>query len=1039
MKNGYANKFLILLLLLCMSAQLRAEVTERIIKGRVTSSDGELLPGVNVVIKGSETGTITDMDGKYSIAVPEKNVTLVFSYIGFMSEEIEITNQTVVDVVLVPSIKTLTDVVVVAYGKVKKSDLTGSVASVRADELKTTATASFDQALQGRAAGVVVTQTSGQPGGQASIRIRGISSIDAGNEPLYVIDGMLVSTDNLVGTFTQGPRISPLASLNPNDIESMEILKDASATALYGSRATNGVILITTKRGKEGQGSINFETSYGMQQIANKLDVLNAEEFGTFYNQVMANSGQPPKFIPEALGEGTDWQNEIFRTAPMYNAQLTFSGGDKTTSYAVGVGYFNQEGIIINSSFDRYNFRANLDRNVSKKLKVGNSLSYSYITNNGQFTGSQGTFSPTIVGQAILFNPYLPVYNPADVQHHGYTFQNDGNIAIGNPVAEARHTENRSYSSRILGNVYARYEIVKGLEFKSTLGIDNMNAKDNNYTPNWIKRSEDLGIISQGTSSFLTWLNENTLTYIREFNRNHTIDFLIGSSIQKSRSESLNAYIFRVNDGRTSYHNLGVGEEPQRPGNSEDQWQMLSYLGRLNYKFKDKYLLTLTGRWDGSSKFGENHKFGFFPSIAFAWKVYEEEFMKNLDFISELKLRTSYGRLGNQAIPSYKSLPLVTRFGEGNFNYGNSYAVYYGYQPAIMENPDLKWETTDQLDLGLDFSILNGKISFTADFYNKNTRDLLLDTRISEVTGFSSIWKNIGNIRNNGFDLDVRTINLDRGLQWRSTINFSMNRNKVTRLSSGTDVQLGYGLILREGEPMGTFYGYVFDGIFQSDEEAASSPVLDGQQTNGPNPNVRAKAGDRKYKDLSGANGVPDGKIDQYDRTIIGNALPDFTYGITNEFSYKSLTLSIFIQGSQGNDMYNANNIDLENMTGLNNVHGDFGRNYWTPENRSNKYPRPVATSLDASTFSSRLIEDASYIRVKNLTLGWNLPSGWINRIRVKNLRLFFSATNLLTFTKYSGFDPEGNTFGTSTKYFGVDQWGYPQSRTFTVGCNMGF
>ncbi|MDO7875869.1 TonB-dependent receptor [Hymenobacter sp. ASUV-10] len=1012
---------------------------DRTIQGSVTASDGnEVLIGVSVSVKGTSQGTTTDASGRFTLTVPEGDgVTLVFSYVGYTTQEVALQGRSTVAVVLTVAKQELSQVVVIGYGTARKSDLTGSVVSVKSEELLATPTTTFDQALQGRAAGVQVTQTSGQPGAEASIRIRGTSSINAGNEPLYVIDGMLVSSDGADQSLgvNLGPRISALSTINPNDIESIEILKDASATAIYGSRGANGVVLVTTKRGKSGTGTVTFDTYYGTQRVANKLDVLNASQFADFVNEAKINAGQTPIYNnPASLGAGTDWQNEIFRSAPIASYQLSFSGGDDKTKYAITGGYFTQDGVIRNSNFERYSFRANLDRDLSSKLTVGNSLTYARIATDGVLTTTQ-TIVPGVTSAALQFNPILPVYNAAEPG--GYTFENRSSNflgkTLGNPVADVNEFRSHGVNSRILGNVYARYKVLKNMELRTSFGIDAFSSRENAFGPNFLKRTQaSKGEASIGTVSGLTWLNENTLTYKPVLSENHAVDFLLGYTLQQFNNESLLVYAFDFPDSRTGYHDISAGLLPQKPANGESRWSLVSYLARVNYTLFNRFLFTGTGRVDGSSKFAAGKQYGFFPSGAVAWRLSDEEFVKQWSAVSELKLRASYGIIGNQAIPPYQSLSLVGAYGQGVFN---GTEVYTGREPLTFTNKNLKWETTAQLDIGLDAAFWNNRLTVTADVYQKKTSDLLLSTPIPYTTGFNSTVLNVGNIQNRGVELDIRTVNVKSAFNWSTALNFSVNRNEVTNLNSETDILLGGGTLLREGQPVGTFYGYEFAGIFQTDEEARTSPVLKGQEATSSSPASQAKAGDRKYRDING-----DGVIDENDRTILGSAQPKFTWAFTNNFSYKGFDLSVFFQGSQGNKLANLNLLDLQNFTGQNNVLAGPALDRWTPTNPSTKYPRALAAgSLDNGVFSSVIVEDASYLRLKNVSLGYRVPSTLTQKARVKALRIYASATNLWTLTDYSGYDPEANAFGQSTSVIGVDRGGYPQAKTYIVGLNIGF
>ncbi len=1005
------------------------------LKGKILNEKGEPLPGVTINVLNPKAILLSEADGSFVISIAKKGAYVQFSFTGLKDQELFVkSTNDISTIVMTSNANELQSVVVIGYGTVKKKDLTGSVAIVKADEIKAVPVTTFDQALQGRAAGVIVTQNTGKPGGETSVRIRGTTSINAGNEPLYVVDGLVINSDGgeLNTGIQRGPRVSALAAINPSDIESMEILKDASATSIYGSRGANGVILITTKRGRTGTGLVSFESYYGIQQIANKLNLLNASEYGNLVNEAKINAGRTPIYVnPKNLGEGTDWQNELFREAPMANYALSFTGGDEKTKYAISGNFFTQDGIIISSDFKRYSFRANLDRDVTSKLTVGSSASYVSVSSTGVLTNA-GTIIPGNVTGALLFNPILPVYDSA--QKGGYTFQNDRGGNIGNPVADAKEYTSYGVSSRFIGNFYARYKIASTLEFKTSFGLDAFDQKDNSFGPNYLKRTQaSKGEASVGTIRGQTWLWENTINYNKHFNDIHNLNIVVGQTAQQFKNESLTAIAFDFPDDRTGYHNISAGLNPQKPINNESKWSLLSYLTRINYSLSNRYLFTFTGRVDGSSKFAKGNQYGFFPSGAVAWHISNERFLENTSWIYDLKLRASYGIVGNQSIPPYQSLALIGAYGEGVFNSSAGAEIYTGLEPLTYSNKNLKWETTSQSDIGVDFSLLNSRISITADYYHKLTRNLLLSTPIPTTTGFSSTVLNVGNIENKGFDFDIRTNNIDKKVKWNTSLNISINRNKITNLNSDDDIL--FITLLREGQPVGTFFGYIFEGIFQTDEEAANSAVLIGQERTAPNPASWARAGDRKYKDINS-----DGVIDANDRVITGSAQPDFVWGMNNTFSYASFDLSVFFQGSQGNEMLNNNNIDLLNFTGQNNVLAEPGLNRWTPENPSNQYPRAVSNgSLDYAVQSTVYVEDASYIRLRNITLGYRLPQTIIRKLHIHDCRLYASASNLFVWTDYSGYDPEANTYGQSTFLVGVDQGGYPQAKFFTAGINIGF
>ena len=1032
LKNKAWMCFLLLLIGYNATAFTPIQQREISVSGMVTSKEGEILPGVNVLVKGTNQGTITNFDGKFEIIVPSNKTVLIFSYVGFMTQEVIVGNQITINVQLEPAMGELDEVVIIGYGSQRKSDLTGSVSSISNEELLAVPVTSFEQALQGRASGVQVTQATGVPGGETNIRIRGTSSVNASSEPLYVIDGMLVNSDGgEVSVGARGPRIGALATINPNDIESIEILKDASATAIYGSRGANGVVLITTKKGKQGKGTINFNAYYGVQEVGNKLDLLNANQFAELVNEAAINAGRNPVYVnPATLGEGTDWQEELFRLAPISDYQLSFSGGDEKTSYSLSGGYFVQDGIVIGSDFERFSFRVNLERDINDRLSTGSNFSYARINSNGVLTGA-GQLNPGVVSNALQMNPILTVYDPN--VPGGYTFEHDRKEGIANPIAEAREYEAITNTSRLLGNFFANYEVLDNLIFRTSFGIDAVTSKASSFGPNFLKQSEGSGGEASITDlTALTWLNENTLSFNHSFNDKDNLTALAGFTMQQFKNESLFAYAFGFPDGRTGFHNLAAAENPQNPANSESEWSLISYLGRINYSLADKYLFTLSGRVDGSSKFSEGNKYGFFPSGAFAWKIINEPFMQDNNFFNILKLRASYGIVGNQSISPYNSLALVAPFGEGVFNSGSGQpTLFFGQEPISFPNSDLKWETTRQANLGVDASFWDGRISITADVYDKKTSDLLLNTPIPFTTGFQTTLLNVGNVNNRGFGLELATDILRGGITWKASGNLSVNRNEITNLSRDEDINLFVGgSILREGYPIGTFEGYIFNGIFQTDEEALTGPRLRGETP---------QVGDRKYKDMSGPDGVPDGFVDIYDRSILGTAEADFTWGLSNDFSIKNFNLNIFFQGSQGNDMVNMNTINLENLNGQQNVLAEAGLNRWTAENPSNLYPRARSNDVFNSAFSSRFVEDASYIRLKSVTLGYNIPSTVLERLGIENLRFYGSATNLFTITDYKGYNPEANAYAGSTNIVGIDSGTYPQTRTYIFGINLGF
>lgn len=1018
---------------------------DQLITGFITDKENaEPLIGVNITLKGSDIGVISNEKGNYEIKAKIGDI-IVFSYVGYQTTEVPVGNNLVIDLGMTSEAALLDDIVIVAYGQVKKSDLTGSVSSISGEAISRSAPISVDQALQGRAAGVQVTQVSGRPGGETSIRIRGTSSINAGNEPLFVIDGMLITNDNnqLNGGAVAGSPLNGLASINPADIESIEILKDASATAMYGARGSNGVVIISTKRGKAGTSRISFDSYQGMQTVTKKLPVLTGQEFAQYMNAFNADAKLPVDvryFIPERIGQGTDWQEAIFRQARMQSYQLNLSGGNNKTRFAVSGGYVSQDGIIINSDFKNYTFRINVDHEVNSWIKTGASLSSSNIQSKGVLTGAQssgtGVLLPGSVTTALLFPSSLPVLD--STRAGGYTYQDDRGRNLANPVADALETDNISTNVRTIGNFNTTFTVAKGLSFKVNLGADVFSVSENRYVPNYLKRGESTnGAAVLARINGRSWLAEYTMNYDKVIGDNQ-FNFLIGNTYQGFFSERIFLFTFDFQDNRTGYHAISAGLNPQPPGNGESSWGMISYLSRFNWTHKDKVLFTLTGRVDGSSKFGVNNKYGFFPSAALAYKLHKEDFISDLNIFSTFKVRLSYGIIGNQEIASFSSLATIGNLGEGVFD-GTEF--YKGKEPLRYPNPDLKWERTHQADLGIDMEFNEGKVSLVFDVYQKRTRDLLLYAPLPTTSGFGYYLTNIGGLKNTGVELALTTTNLDTKLFWSTTFNISHNRNIITALASEREIPIGGILnvptgwsILKKGEAIGTFYGYKSAGLFQSAEELKSAAKIKGQTP---------ALGDRRYVDINGrdSKGVltlgPDGFIDEADRVPIGRATPDLTFGIINNFRFKGFDFSFFLQGMWGNDLINANLLEIGSLNGEANVLRDYWENRWTPQNTNTIYPK--VNPSERNILSDAQVESGSFLRIKNISLGYTLPKSWLAKARVSQLRLYVTANNIYNFTKYSGYDPELFAFGQSSLLQGVDYGGYPMSRTLFAGIQITF
>jgi TonB-dependent starch-binding outer membrane protein SusC len=994
------------------------------VSGRVSDRTGSPMPGVTVLIKGTTNGAITDMNGNYSFASVPPNATLVFSFVGMLSQEVAVGNQVTINITMQEAAIGIEEVVAIGYGTVKKSDLTGAVSSVKTGELQQTPITSIDQGLIGRASGVQVTQTSGMPGSIASIRVRGSSSIQGGNEPLYVIDGFPVYSGEGFGETGGKAKMSGLATINPNDIESIEILKDAAATAIYGARAANGVVLITTKSGKKGQDIISFETYFGVMTVAKKLEVMDAQQYAALVNEAYSNDNLTVPYNAQKLaeiaklGKGTDWQDEVFKNGQTQNYQLTFSGGDEKTSYAISGNFSDQQGIIINSDFQRYSTRLNLDRKINEFVNVGTHFTASQTITNAVPTDTGGEGG--VVTGAMKFNPILPVYSNPETGE--YTQINTPGTLVPNPVATALEQVFNNATTRILGDIYSEIRFLDDFRFKVTFGTDVFYNKSNQYTPTTIYQSNGKATGTVRVNRSINWLNENTLNWSKTFN-NHSLNALAGFTMQQNNSEYVMASSSDFVNNIMQFNNLGAGAIYNQPGSAATQWNLMSYLARVNYTLSGRYLFSLNSRVDGSSRFGSNNKYGFFPSGALAWRISEEEFMEPLSAtISNLKLRSSYGFTGNTEIGVYESLATL---GSTSWIIGNQ--LVSGFFPNKIPNPDLKWEKTGQFDIGLDLGLWENKIRVTSDFYVKKTTDLLYNVAIPSTSGYQTMLKNIGSVQNKGLEFSVESDNLNGKLKWNTAFNITFNRNKVLELGGEQykempegDGHLKTGSFRRliVDQPIGIFYGYRFDGIFQNTDEtkeqtASTSPI---------------GVGLRRYKDLNG-----DKKVDATnDREIIGDANPDFFGGLTNTFSYQGFELNLFLQYCYGNDIFNYNAIELETPTGGQNAYLEL-LNRWTPTNPSTLYPK--ANTNRAVLVSDRWIEDGSYLKLKTLSLSYSFPG--LSSKHVQSIKLYVTGQNLLTFTKYTGYDPEVSYRGASTLEAGEDFGGYPQARTFLAGIKI--
>ncbi len=997
------NKLLFKLVLICFFAlSFSNSFAQKFeVKGQVKSKNGESLPGVNIVIKGTTVGTISDMNGQYIINLDEAESTLVYSFIGFQKQEIKVNSQNTINVIMTEDMTDLDEVVVIGYGTVKKSDLTGSVTSIKAESLEETPAASVDALLQGKVAGVQITQTSGEPGSGVQVRIRGMSSRQGSNSPLYVIDG-----------FPYGDA-GNLKQLNPNDIESIEVLKDASASAIYGSRGANGVIIITTKGAKNNEkAKISFSSQMGIQVVdESKFDLITDPlTYAVIDNEIRENDtrgGVNPRYIGSKDESGfyfpslteiadgswphkTNWADAIMRNAVTQNYNLAISGGSEKTAYTVSANYFDQEGIVIGNDYENYTFRVKLDQIVKKNLKVGTNIAMSYVNRDK-------TQSNSGIGR----NPIFPIYD----EDGGY--YKIGATDFYNPVMLANEITDISDEYDINALVFIDWEIIDGLHWKTQGGAKLGHSVGDYYEP----RTTWTGDLFNGVgkvTNYTGWtaLVESYLTYVKTYNEKHQITAMGGvtNEVSQARGSELRGEGF-VNDNLKN--ELLTSASERKLSNFLSKQTLQSFIARLNYAFNNRYLITLTGRADGSSKFGTNNKWAFFPSGAAAWKMHQETFMQDQELISTLKIRSSYGFTGNQAIPIYGTLNQY-----GMRKYVNGSSLISGYGPYVIGNSGLKWETTSQFDVGFDLGFLGNRIMVNADYYVKRSTDLLRQKQLPFSSGFDNVWVNDGEILNKGFELSVDAAVLENDFKWNIVANIAHNENEVVDIGEegeGEGVRTGgyletfrdYPTRWRNGQPMNVIVGYRVDGIIQTNEEGLAAG-LSGEE---------AMPGEYKYVDISG-NGV----IDDEDQEVLGNVQPDFIFGINNEFRYKNFDLSIQLNGVIGSDLINLKKFEGSNSLGR-----------WTADNKNNDYPSLRGGRLNK--MSDWWIEDGSYLRIANVTLGYNLPNETIPFIQ--KARVYFSGSNLHTFTNYTGFDPEFSD--------GVDYGSYPKYATYTFGLNVTF
>jgi len=977
------------------------------VTGKITDSSGIPLPGVSVVVKGTTNGTISNAGGTYSLSNIPENGTLQFSFVGMKMQEVAVGGKTTINVTLEEETVGIEEVVAIGYGTQRKKDLTGSVAVVKTSDLRSLSVPSISDALQGRAAGVQVI-SSGKPGDDATFRIRGTGTINNSN-PLIVIDGVPVS--------------SGLNQLNMDDIESLQVLKDASATAIYGSRGANGVVIVTTKRGVNGQSQLNFNYYYGVQQATNMVEMLNASQFASLHNDILSNAGvieNPAYENPESLGTGTNWLKELIKPAPKQNYSISYSGSGEKTNYYISGNYFDQQGIVINTGFKRFTFQLNTDSKVTSKLRLGNSLTLNNdIKTSGDYSIRNAMLAlptqPVFRENGNYSGPILPIY--------------DGDIV--NPVGSAKTVENATKGYNLIGNIFGELDIYKGLKFKSTFGLQANFWDSRTWSPKfqWDTSKEEDSYLGQQYNKNLTWVWDNTFTYERTSGK-HRFGVMAGTSAQENRSNFINGSVQNFASDYTQQ--LGNGTKQPTVGGNTASWALFSYMGRLNYAFADKYLATATVRRDGSSRFGEGNKYGIFPSASLAWRISEEEFLKNIHFINDMKLRAGYGVTGNQEIGNYS---FASELNTIKYNFNNN--IVSAVVPTKMPNPSVQWEEQQQMNIGLDASVFNQRVDVTLDAYLKQTNKMLVPMSVPVSTGYSDVYVpsiNAGKMENKGVELTVNSRNLTGKLTWNTSFNVSYNQNKVVSINDTIPMPSGsIGLnqnlaLIQAGQPINFFYGFKTDGIFQSQEEVANHAV----QVPGNDPYNRTSAGDIRFVDLNN-----DGIINDKDRTYLGNPNPTFIFALNNSFSFQGFDLSIFLQGIAGNKICNANRFWSEAMAVAQNQTTET-LTRWIGPGTSNTMPRAVFNDPNKNTRpSDRYIEDGSYLRINNVTLGYTIPRELMKKAHISSARFYISAQNLYTLTKYKGFTPEINT-SDKTGINGIDNSVYPVTRTFTIGVNLG-
>ena len=981
-----------MLLPMCMFAQ---QIT---VQGVVKDQTGETVIGASVMEKGTTNGTITGIDGDFSLNM-SPNGTLVVSFVGYKTQEVQVKGQKQLQVVLSEDAEMLDEVVVIGYGTMKKSDLTGAVSSIGNKDIKDSPVSNLGQAIQGKISGVQIVDA-GKPGDNVSIKIRGLGSIN-NCDPLVVIDGV--------------PTDLGLSSLNMADVERLDVLKDASATAIYGSRGANGVVMITTKRGTEGKGKLAVSANYSFQNATNVPSLLNAAQYAELSNDMMVNSGRNPNpewANPSELGAGTDWVDELLRTGVMQNYTVSYSGGNEKSHYYVSGGFLDQSGIVKSVNYRRFTFQSNSDAQVLKWLKFSNNITFSADTKKS------GSYN---IGDALKALPIYPVKNE-DGSWSGPDGNSEWYGSTRNPIGPTELNKSQTDGYNFLANLTAELTFTKWLKFKSTFGYDAKFWFIDNFTPkyNWKPTpTEETSRYKSDNKSF-TYLWDNYFLFDHTFAEKHRVGLMAGMSAQWNTNDYLNAQknVFMFDN----VHEMDNGEEMYAIGGNETEWALLSYMARVNYSYEDRYLLTATIRRDGSSRFGKKHRWGTFPSVSVAWRASQEKWFPKNDYINDLKVRAGYGVTGSQA--SVGNYSYLASYNTSVYPFGISSGNQTALVSSTLANPYIHWEEVAQTNIGFDASLFNSRVMFSFDAYLKETRDMLVKASVPITSGFedtTTTYTNAGKVRNQGIEMSLHTINLTGELGWETNLTATYNKNKIKDLNSDVpyyinQINNSYVTMLAKDYPINVFYGYVTDGIFQNQSEVNTHAVQPG-----------AEPGDIRFRDLNN-----DGVINDSDRTVIGNPNPSWLFSMNNSLSYKGFELSVFLQGIAGNKIYNANNIDNTGMAAAYNQTTDVLKR-WQGEGTSNSMPRAVFGDPNQNTrVSDRFVENGSYLRLKNITLSYTFPKQWLQKAQIENARLSLSCENVATITGYSGFDPEVGING-------IDQNRYPISRTFSLGLNFNF